>query len=181
MAAVVAKLSRESDPSDTTAAPGCGRFTSTLPILPPWVNPDIAGEPWCRRLEWDFGPTPDWRVTRLGCPAMCPSADQIWRFLARDGWNAIAALPQRCEAPRRCGRPGHPRFATFYATNWDSRPAGSKAPKDLPKPAPYFVPAYDLVQQVSREDDQAQGLGLGPFKLVSKFCPLNLTFAVRRV
>lgn len=62
MAAVVAKLHRESDPSDTTAAPGCGRFTSTLPILPPWVNPDIAGEPWCRRLEADFRPSLGRRV-----------------------------------------------------------------------------------------------------------------------
>jgi hypothetical protein len=68
MAAEVAKLHRESDPSDTTAVPGCGRFSSTLLIRPPRVNPDIAGEPWCRRLERDFlgawGRTDSFRVRR---------------------------------------------------------------------------------------------------------------------
>jgi hypothetical protein len=35
---------------------GMRPISSTVPILPPWVNPDFAGEPWCRRLEGDLAP-----------------------------------------------------------------------------------------------------------------------------
>jgi hypothetical protein len=49
---------------------GMRPISSTLPILPPWVNPDFAGEPWCRRLEGDFGfPWPHFRGTRVSRPS----------------------------------------------------------------------------------------------------------------